>query len=95
MVLTSSTTVWLRSSVVSVLFSLISERSLRRPIVINLIFASREKPSVLAHGFTHSVPGITLPPGDANLCFHYFPSWSWSVKKTVKRVRLDGEGQSR
>ena len=36
------------------------------------IFALREKSSVLAHGFTHSVPGITLPPGDANLVFHCF-----------------------
>lgn len=33
------------------------------------IFETREKSSVLAHGFTHSVPGITLPPGDANLFF--------------------------
>ncbi|KAH9243283.1 hypothetical protein K456DRAFT_1818598, partial [Colletotrichum gloeosporioides 23] len=61
---------WLRSSVVSVLFSLISERSLRRPIVIILIFGFREESSVLAHDSSHSVPGITLPPGDANLFFH-------------------------
>ncbi|KAL0941857.1 uncharacterized protein CTRU02_204620 [Colletotrichum truncatum] len=60
---------WLRSSVVSVLFSLISERSLRRPIVIILIFGLREKSSVLAHDSSHSVPGITLPPGDANTSF--------------------------
>ncbi|OHW92748.1 hypothetical protein CSPAE12_08629, partial [Colletotrichum incanum] len=62
---------WLRSSVVSVLFSLISERSLRRPIVIIPIFGLREKSSVLAHDSSHSVPGITLPPGDANIFFHY------------------------
>ncbi|KAF0332680.1 hypothetical protein GQ607_000696, partial [Colletotrichum asianum] len=60
---------WLRSSVVSVLFSLISERSLRRPIVIILIFGLREESSVLAHDSSHSVPGITLPPGDANSLF--------------------------
>ncbi|CEI62260.1 unnamed protein product [Fusarium venenatum] len=57
---------WLRSSVVSVLFSLISERSLRRPTLIIPIFGSRVIPSVLAHGFTHCVPSITLPLGDAN-----------------------------
>ncbi|KXJ90977.1 hypothetical protein Micbo1qcDRAFT_163681 [Microdochium bolleyi] len=46
-----STTVafWLRSSVVSVLFSLISESSLRRTININLIFITRVRSSVLAH----------------------------------------------
>jgi len=39
--------------------------------VIILIFGHRETPSVLAHGVTHSVPGITLPPGDANISrFH-------------------------
>ncbi|KAL7947992.1 hypothetical protein V8C42DRAFT_271398 [Trichoderma barbatum] len=58
---------WLRSSVVSVLFSLISERSLRRPIVIILIFDLGAASSVLAHDSAHSVPGITLPPGDATL----------------------------
>ncbi|KAF3804772.1 hypothetical protein GCG54_00004041 [Colletotrichum gloeosporioides] len=68
---------WLRSSVVSVLFSLISERSLRRPIVIILIFGFREESSVLAHDSSHSVPGITLPPGDANLFFHCMP---WLVQ---------------
>ncbi|KAH8672967.1 hypothetical protein BGZ61DRAFT_101582 [Ilyonectria robusta] len=40
--------------------------SLRRQILIIPIFGSREVSSVLAHDSTHCVPGITLPPGDAN-----------------------------
>ena len=31
------------------------------------IFGFRAVSSVLAHDSAHSVPGITLPPGDANL----------------------------
>ncbi|KAF0324040.1 hypothetical protein GQ607_008745, partial [Colletotrichum asianum] len=59
---------WLRSSVVSVLFSLISERPPRRSIVIILIFdLSGEWPLRLAVcPHAHRVPGISLPPGDAN-----------------------------
>ncbi|CAG1970147.1 unnamed protein product [Fusarium graminearum] len=57
---------WLRSSVVSVLFSLISERSPRRPTLIIPIFGFRAISSVLAHDFAHCVPSITLPLGDAN-----------------------------
>ena len=56
---------WLRSSVVSVLFSLISERVLWNSTLIILIFGLRAVSSVLAHDSAHSVPGITLPPGDA------------------------------
>ncbi|KAH6689157.1 hypothetical protein F5X68DRAFT_205096 [Plectosphaerella plurivora] len=72
---------WLRSSVVSVLFSLISERSLLRPILIIPIFGLRARSSVLAHDLTHRVPGITLPPGDANPsgclfhCLLCLPGW--------------------
>lgn len=57
---------WLRSSVVSVLFSLISERCLLASSLIIPIFGFRMVSSVLAHDSNHSVPGITLPPGDAN-----------------------------
>ncbi|CCF46756.1 hypothetical protein CH063_15408 [Colletotrichum higginsianum] len=74
---------WLRSSVVSVLFSLISERSLRRPIVIIPIFGFREEPSVLAHGSSHSVPGITLPPGDANTFFHHM---LWCIQEYGEEI---------
>ena len=41
---------WLRSSVVSVLFSLISESILRNTTLIILIFEIRDRSSVLAHG---------------------------------------------
>jgi hypothetical protein len=57
---------WLRSSVVSVLFSLISERCLRTSIVIIPIFGQRTASSMLAYDPVHSVPSITLPLGDAN-----------------------------
>lgn len=33
--------------------------------------------SVLAHDSVHSVPGITLPPGDANL-FFFFSLLAWA-----------------
>jgi hypothetical protein len=45
--------------------------------VIILIFGLRAVSSVLAHDSAHSVPGITLPPGDANAFFHYF---RWPVQ---------------
>jgi hypothetical protein len=61
---------WLRSSVVSVLFSLISETCLRTQFVIISIFVTREVAAVLAHVTTHRVAGITLPPADANTLFH-------------------------
>jgi len=60
---------WLRSSVVSVLFSLISESVLRNTTLINLIFGPRDGASVLAHAPSHSVLGLTLPPSDANNLF--------------------------
>ena len=72
---------WLRSSVVSVLFSLISERSLRGPIVIILIFETRAVSSVLAHDPAHCVPGITLPPGDAT--FSLLLGLAQAVKKSL------------
>jgi hypothetical protein len=74
-------TVWLRSSVVSVLFSLISERSLLRPIVIILIFGFGELASVLAHVSSHRVPGITLPPGDAKSFFHCCLRLDWGCEE--------------
>jgi len=60
---------WLRSSVVSVLFSLISESVLRNTTLINLIFGLRGWASVLAHAWPHSVIGLTLSPIDANTLF--------------------------
>jgi hypothetical protein len=60
---------WLRSSVVSVLFSLISESVLRNTTLINLIFGLRGWTSVLAHVRPHSVIGLTLSLIDANTFF--------------------------
>ena len=57
---------WLRSSVVSVLFSLISEIFLREKSMIKFIFVRCEGSSRLAYDSLHCVPGLTLPPGDAN-----------------------------
>jgi hypothetical protein len=65
---------WLRSSVVSVLFSLISESVLRNTTLINLIFASSDGVSVLAHAPLHCVLGLTLPSSDANTLFSSSPS---------------------
>ena len=50
--------------------------------MIILIFVSREVSAVLAHDSSHCVPGITLPPGDANLSFHCLRRFSGEVKKT-------------
>ena len=55
----------LRSSVVSVLFSLISETSPWRMSMIKPIFVAREEPAELAYGSLHCVPSLTLLPGDA------------------------------
>ena len=63
----SSQAFWLRSSVVSVLFSLISEISLRRILTIILIFVTRRRASGLAHTRRHCVTGLTLPLVDANI----------------------------
>jgi hypothetical protein len=57
---------WLRSSVVSVLFSLISESVLRNTTLINPIFRDRDWVSALAYARSHRVLGLTLPPSDAN-----------------------------
>ena len=56
---------WLRSSVVSVLFSLISEIFLREYLLINLIFFHSSEAAGLAHASGHCVTGLTLPPVDA------------------------------
>lgn len=53
-----------------------------RPLLIILIFGLRVVSSVLAHDSTHSVPGITLPPGDANsYIFHYFCWLDWRCEE--------------
>ena len=74
---------WLRSSVVSVLFSLISESSRPGNTLIIPIFAARDLAPVLAHASSHSVIGLTLPPIDANSFF--------SFSSTVRLVRALGE----
>ena len=63
---------WLRSSVVSVLFSLISETVLRDFSLIIPIFDLRRLCSGLAYHCWHSVAGIALPPADANSFSHLF-----------------------
>ena len=73
---------WLRSSVVSVLFSLISEILLREKSMIKFIFVLGETSSGLAHDVLHCVPGLTLPLGDANNFFFISVlSLSGSLKK--------------
>lgn len=74
---------WLRSSVVSVLFSLISEIILRNESMIILIFVPSWHPSELAHGCRHCVTGLTLPPVDANTLFITAVSLPEALKKTV------------
>jgi len=58
---------WLRSSVVSVLFSLITKSFPLGCIMIILIFVPRRGASGLAHVPCHCVTGISLPPVDANI----------------------------
>jgi hypothetical protein len=60
---------WLRSSVVSVLFSLISESFRPGNTLIIPIFGPRDLAPVLAHASLLSVIGLTLPPIDANPFF--------------------------
>ena len=60
---------WLRSSVVSVLFSLISEILLREKSMIKFIFVPGKSSSGLAHDILHCVPGLTLSLGDATSSF--------------------------
>ena len=76
---------WLRSSVVSVLFSLISEILLREKSMIKFIFVFSERSSGLAHDLLHCVPGLTLPLGDANLFFISVLSSPESLKKKKAR----------
>jgi hypothetical protein len=71
---------WLRSSVVSVLFSLISESFRLGNTLIIPIFGPRDLASVLAHASLHSVIGLTLPPIDAT-----------TFSSTVRLVRALGE----
>lgn len=47
---------------------------------------------MLAHGPSHSVPGISLPPGDANLCPHYLASWTSGVKRFLVSASQAWEG---
>lgn len=77
----SSFAFWLRSSVVSVLFSLISEIHLTDETLIILIFVLRELTSWLASVRSHCVTGITLPPVDATT-FHCCYGLAWAVKKS-------------
>ncbi|KAJ5146353.1 uncharacterized protein N7515_000917 [Penicillium bovifimosum] len=70
---------WLRSSVVSVLFSLISESFRLGNTLIIPIFGPRDLASALAHASLHCVIGLTLPPIDA------------TFSSTVRLVRALGE----
>ncbi len=76
---------WLRSSVVSVLFSLISEIPLRGKSMIKIIFVTCEGSSGLAYDFSHCVPGLTLPLGDANI---FFTNCLRSTEALEKNKRL-------
>jgi hypothetical protein len=90
-----STAFWLRSSVVSVLFSLISETVLFEPSYINLIFELRESASVLAHVDTHCVTGIVLPPVDANILFIICYPWEASEEEVwFKPIAICGDSGS-
>ena len=72
---------WLRSSVVSVLFSLISESFRPGNTLIIPIFGTRDLAPVLAHALLHSVIGLTLPPIDANPLFHQLFGSSGRLEK--------------
>ena len=61
---------WLRSSVVSVLFSLISETFLRELLRLSTFWIHRGPLSLLMPSV--SVASIALPLADANLAFHQF-----------------------
>jgi hypothetical protein len=107
--LTNQTAFWLRSSVVSVLFSLISETVLFEPSYINLIFEPRESASVLAHVDTHCVTGIVLPPVDATFslqaahgeqvkksfsCWCLIVGYSHMTRQCLRDVKRVTSGQS-
>ena len=81
----SSLCLWLRSSVVSVLFSLIAESSASQNVMIILIFGPRNLASVLAYASLHSVTGLTLPPVDAK---------SPLFSSIIRLVRVFGEESS-
>lgn len=56
------------------------------------IFETRVVSAVLAHDSAHSVPGITLPPGDANalfelLVFRCLLGLAWAVRKNSLHSR--------
>jgi hypothetical protein len=76
---------WLRSSVVSVLHSLIAVTGLRTVKMIILIFGTCWKTSELAHVFWHSVARIALPRADANLYFFHRAFWP-VVAGTWRRI---------
>ncbi|KAI5856549.1 hypothetical protein BZA05DRAFT_388953, partial [Tricharina praecox] len=61
------TAIWLRSSVVSVLFSLTAEIRSCIGSNVDLIFVARALAAVRAHVEAHCVAGISLPPVDANV----------------------------
>ncbi|KAK9486719.1 hypothetical protein V1527DRAFT_462402 [Lipomyces starkeyi] len=58
---------WLRSSVVSVLFSVTTEMSLFVTLFVTLIFVFGIWSSGLAYGQMHCVVAIALPATDANI----------------------------
>lgn len=55
--------------------------------MIKFIFDPREESSGLAYGSLHCVPGLTLPPGDAN---HVFFSSTFSACLGLWRRIVNG-----
>jgi hypothetical protein len=76
---------WLRSSVVSVLFSLISEITVRGETLINLIFgSSRSNPSVLAQWISGTVSEALHCRLVTQIHLFIIPlSWSRGLEKRV------------
>lgn len=65
MLLTNLFAFWLRSSVVSVLFSVTTETAQFGSFNVTTIFAASGSLSGLAHGDPHCVVALTLPASDA------------------------------
>lgn len=79
---------WLRSSVVSVLFSLITKSFPLGCIMIILIFVPRRETSGLAHVSCHCVTGISLPPVDAK-SFHCCICMSDLRRRVERNIERD------
>ncbi len=51
--------------------------------MIKFIFVTGEESSGLAYDSSHCVPGLTLPPGDANSFFHQRSQLAWVIEEEV------------